>query len=215
MVLKKEKGKSAAVFHTLDKISGNKRSSQGQVCMVDPSTKLPMFDPENIKSAAAYYVKDLLQNQFYSNDHERFYYLQEMIHYVRCNDVESNEILTNKAFEGRLDLISKKCPEKYKFIIHSGEAFKNCIFKLFEKVWTLESKPDQWKDTVVVQLYYTKERENHRNFLTRETSIQRKPFQNSLKGLLLICQKKNSYKDVLSFKLEEFQGTDPKNIFSR
>ena len=56
----------------------------------------------------------------------------------------------------------------------------------------------------------TREKENHQNFQTRETSIQRKPFQNSLKGLLLICQKKNSYKDVLSFTLGESQGTDPK-----
>ena len=44
--------------------------------MVDPATKVPMFEPEEIKSAAVNYVKDLLQNQFLSKDYERFYYLQ-------------------------------------------------------------------------------------------------------------------------------------------
>ena len=207
MVLKKEKGKSAAVFRTLEKISGNKRSSHGQVCMVDPSTKLPMFDPENIKSAAAFYVKDLLQNQFYSNDYERFYYLQEMIHYVRCNDVESNEILTNKAFEGRLDLISKKCPEKYKFIIHSGEAFKNCIFKLFEKVWTLESKPDQWKDTVVVQLYKGKgepsEFSNQRNIHTKEA------IPKLFEGIIVDLSKEKLIQSCSKFQIGGIPGHRP------
>ena len=181
--------------------------------MVDPATKVPMFEPDEIKSAAVNYVKDLLQNQFLSKDYERFYYLQEMIHFVRCHDAESNEIITNKAFEDRLGIISKKCPEKYKFIINSGEAFKNCIFKLLRRCGHRKANPSSGR----TQWWFncTREKENHQNFQTRETSIQRKPFQNSLKGLLLICQKKNSYKDVLSFKLGESQGTDPKNIFSR
>ena len=175
--------------------------------MVDPSTKLPMFDPENIKSAAAFYVKDLLQNQFYSNDYERFYYPQEMIHYVRCNDVESNEILTNKAFEGRLDLISKKCPEKYKFIIHSGEAFKNCIFKLFEKVWTLESKPDQWKDTVVVQLYKGKgepsEFSNQRNIHTKEA------IPKLFEGIIVDLSKEKLIQSCSKFQIGGIPGHRP------
>ena len=95
-----------------------------------------------------------------------------MIHYVRCYDDGSDEILTNMAFDNRINLIKKKCPEKYKFIVNSGEAFKNCIFQLFEKVWSLESKPEQWKSTVVVQLFKGKgdpsEFSNQRNIHTKE-----------------------------------------------
>ena len=141
--VKIKKGKSAAVFHTLEKINGSKKSSEGQLFMTNPSTNLPMFEPAEIKSAAVHFVKDLLQNKFVCKDYESFYYLQDMIHNVRLGDDEANDMLTNTAFENRLNIIKKKCPEKYNFILHSGEALRNCIFRLFEKVWTPESLPDQ------------------------------------------------------------------------
>jgi hypothetical protein len=45
MLRKKSKGKSAAIFHTLQKICGSKKSNQDQVCMKHPQTKLTSMNP--------------------------------------------------------------------------------------------------------------------------------------------------------------------------
>ena len=43
--------------------------------------------------------------------------------------------------------------EKYRFILKSGEGYKNCIFRLLSQVWKDEVKPQQWRNTIIIQLY--------------------------------------------------------------
>ena len=38
-------------------------------------------------------------------------------------------------------------------LLSSGDGLKDCLFELFSKVWAVESKPEQWKETVIIQLY--------------------------------------------------------------
>ena len=79
-----------------------------------------------------------------------------MIHVVRSHwdkNEAAEEALTKDDFENRLKLLKKKCKEKYNFILKSGDGLKNCLFDLFSKVWSVESKPEQWKETVIIQLY--------------------------------------------------------------
>ena len=50
-------------------------------------------------------------------------------------------------------MLKTKCAHKYKFIINLGEGYKNCLFSLFSNIWQSEDKPQQWRNTVIVQLY--------------------------------------------------------------
>ena len=55
MLRKKSKGKSAAIFHTLQKICGSKKSNQEQVCMKHPQTNLEIYEPKEIKAVSLQY----------------------------------------------------------------------------------------------------------------------------------------------------------------
>ena len=90
-----------------------------------------------------------------NEDFSRDYFIRDMIHLVRSNEnnEDSNDFIKRKDFDSRLKIVKQKCKEKYNFILSSWEGLKNCIFSLFEKIWTSEKKPEQWRDTMIVQLY--------------------------------------------------------------
>ena len=56
----------------------------------------------------------------------------------------------------RIKTISVKHADKYKFILKAGQGFRNCLFKLFKQVWDTEHKPEQWRNTIIVQLFKQK-----------------------------------------------------------
>ena len=156
LMMKKSKGKSSAIFHTLKSICGDKKAGQEQICMKDPETGLQIFDPRAIKKASLKYCQDLLNTRNGDNEYETYYFVQKMIHVVRSHwdkNEAAEEALTKDDFDNRLKLLKKKCKEKYNFILKSGDGLKNCLFDLFSKVWSVESKPEQWKETVIIQLY--------------------------------------------------------------
>jgi hypothetical protein len=102
------------------------------------------------------YCQDLLNTRNGDNEYETYYFVQKMIHVVRSHwdkNEAAEEALTKDDFENRLKLLKKKCKEKYNFILKSGDGLKKCLFDLFSKVWSVESKPEQWKETVIIQLY--------------------------------------------------------------
>ena len=171
LMMKKSKGKSASIFNTLKKILGNKKAEQEQIMMMDPISKEPLLDQHSIKQASLQYVVDLLNNKSKDENYTDFYYIQDMIHIIRSEDNNEEELLT-EAFDNRLKIVQMKAKDKYKFLINSGEAFKKCVYKLFEKIWDQERKPQQWRDTIIVQLFKGKgessDYNNQRNIHTKE-----------------------------------------------
>ena len=63
LILKKAKGKSSAVFHSLRNICGDKKAGQEQICMINPKTNLQIFEPKQIKEASLQYCHDLLNTR--------------------------------------------------------------------------------------------------------------------------------------------------------
>ena len=156
MTVKKSRGRCAAVFNTLKKICGDKKSGQEQVAMIDPASKLPVFEPNQIKSVSLKYCVDLLTKRNVDDNYEEDFYIQDMIHLIRCEDIyneENQEELSREDFETRFKVLKTKCKEKYKFLLNSGEGYKDCLFNLFSNIWRTEDKPQQWRDTIIIQLY--------------------------------------------------------------
>ena len=117
--------------------------------------------------------KILLQNKKIDPDYSEEIELENLIHYFRMKD-DSNkeEEFKQSDFDERLNKVAKKCGDKYKFLVKSGNGFKNCIFRLFNQVWKDEEKPQQWRNTIIIQLYKGKgesfEFNNQRNIHTKE-----------------------------------------------
>ena len=152
MTTKKNKGRCAAVFKTFQKICGNKKANQEQVSMIDPVSKVAIFDPSELKSVSLKYCVDLLTQHTANDDLEKDFFIQDIIHLVR-NENGLDEEFGMKDFEDRMKVLETKCANKYKFIVNSGEGYRNCLFSMFANIWQTEDKPQQWRNTVIVQLY--------------------------------------------------------------
>ena len=124
MLKKRSKGKSGAIFNTLQKICGSKKSNQEQVSMKDPQTNLEIYEPNEIKAVSLQYCVDLLTKRRFDEEFKDSYYLQDILHLLRCEDDESEEYpeLELAEFEKRMKILKNKCKDKYEFILKSGEA---------------------------------------------------------------------------------------------
>ena len=174
MTVKKSRGRSAAVFNTFQKICGDKKSNQEQVAMIDPVSKVPIFEPNEIKAVSLKYCVDLLTKRNVDEKYEDDFFIQDMIHLVCCEDVSdyNDEELNLEDFEERLKTLKTKCQNKYKFLLNSGDGYKECLFNLFTKIWASENKPQQWRNTIIVQIFKQKgdasDFNNQRNIHTKE-----------------------------------------------
>ena len=63
------------------------------------------------------------------------------------------DVLTLSQFHAALRTVAKKHSEKYNFLLKSGNALLNAVFRLFSLVWSSETIPDSWTDSLLVQLY--------------------------------------------------------------
>ena len=45
-------------------------------------------------------------------------------------------------FLNRMKIVSLKGSEKYKFLLNSGQAFKDCLMEVFKSVWLSENIPE-------------------------------------------------------------------------
>ena len=84
---------------------------------------------------------------------------------------ESGKI-TRDDFDKRLKLLKSKNKDKYEFLVKSGQGMKDCLFELFCKVWATEKKPQQWRDTIIIQIWKGKSDaanfDNQRNINTKK-----------------------------------------------
>ena len=171
--IKQTKGKSAAVFNVLNKVRGQRKNGAELVAMKDPDSDDMIFDPEALKSAAINYCANLLQNEEIDPDFEKEIYVENLVHYLRSKEEspeDDNFDITD--FSSRMKKIAGKHSEKYRFLLKAGQGFQNCMFKLCEQVWKSEQKPEQWRNTIIVQLYKGKgeisDFSNQRNIHTKE-----------------------------------------------
>ena len=152
MMQKKSKGRSSAIFSSLKTIAGDKNVGQEQISMIDPKTKLQIFEAKEIKRASLEYCCDLLNSKKCEDeDFGKYFFIEDMIHLVRsAYEDETYEEITRDDFDKRLKLLKSKNKDKYEFLVKSGQGMKDCLFELFCKVWATEKKPQQWRDTIII-----------------------------------------------------------------
>jgi len=151
--LKVCKGKAAAVFDLLDNIRGGKKQGAEIVAMSHPSTGELVLDPDHLKDTALDYCVELLQNNNCDSDCGEKISTENLLNYNRVREDDISDVaLTFEDFKQRIHIVAAKSGEKYKFLLNSGQSFKNCFFTLFSRVWNTEVKPKQWRNTVIVQL---------------------------------------------------------------
>ena len=155
--IRHSKGKSAAIFDVFKSVRGEKRQGGDLVAMKDPSSGKLILEPEEIKTAALNYCVNLLQNNKPDPEFENEIYTENLLHYLRsyenCDDETSLEY---SDFESRLRILASKHANKYKFLVESGQGLKDCLFELYLRVWNTEIKPQQWRNTTIVQIYKMK-----------------------------------------------------------
>ena len=122
-----------------------------------PTTNVLITDPTALKQIALKYCSSLLQNNSVDPQYSAEIYTENLLHYIRSIKVDTPEdILDYSDFERRIQIVSSKFGEKYKFLINAGQGLRNCLYQLFSSVCETESNPQQWRDTVRVQLYKSK-----------------------------------------------------------
>ena len=106
---KNNKGKTAAIFNTLKKIRGDKKTTPELVAMKHPVNDELIFDPEMLKSVSLDYCANLLQSSECDKDFENEIYTENLVHYLRMkeDDIGPND-LKEEDFLSRLKVISKK-----------------------------------------------------------------------------------------------------------
>ena len=154
--LKRKKGKSAAIFKIKENIICNEKNSQGSVSMKHHKTKEQLFNNNEIKKSALEYCTELLTNREPGDEYSTDHYITKMLHTATMIEVlDDNEIVefTFDLFYQTLEDLYKTKKEKYQFILQSGNSYKNAIFGLFKQVWGKIKKPQQWRNSLIIQLY--------------------------------------------------------------
>ena len=197
--IRNNKGKTAAIFNTMKKIRGDKKSTAELVAMKNPDNDDFIFNPDVLKSVSLDYCSNLLQNSECDPDFKREIYIENLVHYLRMceDDIEPCE-LTKDDYLARLGQVAKKHEDKYKFILKSGQGFQNCIFDLFENVWNSEQKPQQWRNTIVIQLFKGKGSINE--FTTQRYIHTKEETPKLFEGLVV-----DKSKDKIISKCSKFQ----------
>lgn len=89
----------------------------------------------------------------------------------------------------------------------SGDGYKRCLFDLFSKIWRLENKPEQWRNTVIIQLYKGRGEEscfdNQRNIHTKEDNPK------FFEGIVVDMCKQKLIQHCSKFQIGGIQGHRP------
>ena len=152
--IKDARGPTAAIFHLKEEVVGKKKTGQEACTVVDPNTGNNVFDHEEIREVCLEYCANLLEN--FPPDKE--YVLENsttsLVHAVIMEESDHPDpILTEDDFNNVVKRIQMKKKEKYKFFLQAGNGYRDAIFQLFSIVWQGEIKPDQWRNTTILQLY--------------------------------------------------------------
>ena len=183
--------------------------------MIDPVDKVAIFEPDRIKSVSLKYCVDLLNQHATNANFEDNYFIQDMIHLLRCEDMSEadNEEFCVEDFDDRLKILKTKCKEKYRFILNSGDGFKKCLFNLFSNIWQTEEKPQQWRNTVIVQLY--KGRGDKSDFNNQRNLHMKEPEPKFFEGIVVDKSKQKLIDACSKFQIGGIPGHRPQeHLFS-
>ena len=151
---KTRKGKTAAIFKLKEKIIGTKKSAQEAILMKDPDTNAELASNKEVKEASLKYCVKLLSNRAPKKGYVDGLDLIDRVHEARMEEKIENDVsFSEEIFESSLKDLKLKNKEKYEFILKGGQDLKHALFTLFNLVWKCEEKPEQWRKTVIVQLY--------------------------------------------------------------
>ena len=186
--LKDKKGRSAVIFNLKDRVVGKKKSVQEATTMKHPKTGKELTDRKEIREASLEYCVDLLTNRSPKPGFEEGVELIDRIHETRMTETVEDDIeLTSTIFENSLKEIEKKNKKKYEFILNGGDDLKNALFKLCCMVWKTEDKPEQWRKTLIIQLFKGK---GERNEFSNQRNIHTKMDAPKLFGHMVMSQAK-------------------------
>ena len=173
--------------------------------MIDPKSNLQIFEPKQIKEASLQYCHDLLNTRKNDEEYQKYYFIQDMIHIIRSgwDKYEDEDIITKEDFDKRLKILKSKYKDKYNFILKSGDGLKNCIFELFCKIWATENKPEQWRNTIIVQLYKSKGDPSDFNIHTKEE------YPKFFEGIVVDKSKDKIIKKCSKFQIGGIPGQYP------
>ena len=128
--VKKEKGKSAAIFKLKEKIVGAKKQTQEAVTMKDPESGELIVENDELKRASVDYVSKLLTNRSPKVEFKDDFYLMESLQKLRALETYVIQTdISDKDFEDFLKQISKK-KEKNQFILKAGESYQKVLLGL-------------------------------------------------------------------------------------
>ena len=107
--IKKEKGKSTAIFKLKEKVLGSKKEGSESVSMNDPETGEMICDPEELKKASIKYLSNLLENREPKEDYRQDLKTLELLHQYRMEE-ETNpqEELIEKDFHQMLKKLRER-----------------------------------------------------------------------------------------------------------
>ena len=159
--MKSKKGKSAVIFNLKDKIVGKNKAAQEPTTMKDPKTNEELTNRKEIKEASLSYCVDLLTNREPKPGFEDDLQLIDLVHESRMRETFEDDVsFSTSIFENSLKELKKKNKKKYEFILKGGKDFQEALFKLCSMVWGSEEKPDQWRKTLIIQLFKGKGEKN-------------------------------------------------------
>ena len=119
---------------------------------------------------------------------------------VILNDIDD---LNEEMFKDALKVVGETHKVKYKFILRGGKALHTALFELFSIVWRTEKIPESWKETELIQIPKSKEKDNLEMFrhihLKTETP---KLFQQ----IVISAAKENLIKNMSKFQIAAKPG---------
>ena len=124
--------------------------------MKDPVTNEPFTKSKEILEVSLKYCVQLLTNRGPKSGFEEDVAMKGLIHDTEMRELIENDVeFSEELFEKSLSEL-KKNKQKYEFILKGGKSLKAILFSLFSLIWSSEVKPDQWRKTLIIQLYKEK-----------------------------------------------------------
>ena len=135
-LLKKEKGRAAAVFKLKENIVGPKKNPLDPVILTDPETGFDVMEAEDIKRVSLRYCVKLLTNRAPKEKYVEQFKRKERLHLLRMQECIEQDVdeLSLGMFNKTLELLAKKKADKYRFIIKGGQSLINAIYNTFASI---------------------------------------------------------------------------------
>ena len=119
-------------------------------------THMRLLSKEDITKTALEYCVNLLTNRDPLPHFKIDKQLKDVVHETRmiAGDDDTDCLkLTREMYKVSLQEIGSKKKEKYQFILNAGDDLYEALLHIFQLVWTSEVKPDQRRNTNIIQLY--------------------------------------------------------------